>query len=239
MPNNRQNRSIGRPLVSRLHADVSCGYYFHIIIWIWDWPKESHVVVEHLFLSCLFVIMLLFLLLIQNSWLLSALGLHGRNICTDFNFLTYKTFLLPLLSLIPCVCLVQRMDLGECLKVHDLALRADYEIASKHQEYFFELDVSVWCEQDAVDRVVLAHHELFRYVVGHFVVLLKHIDHGALWWACGKIQCRKKTVNEELCLFVCLFHMSTGYQKKTPATSSPRSVISSQSRLQFELATTS
>lgn len=36
----------------------------------------------------------------------------------------------------------QRMDLGECVKVHDLALRADYEIASKEQEYFFELDVS-------------------------------------------------------------------------------------------------
>jgi len=36
----------------------------------------------------------------------------------------------------------QRMDLGECVKVHDLALRADYEIASKQQEYFFELDVS-------------------------------------------------------------------------------------------------
>lgn len=34
------------------------------------------------------------------------------------------------------------MDLGECVKVHDLALRADYEIASKQQEYFFELDVS-------------------------------------------------------------------------------------------------
>lgn len=34
------------------------------------------------------------------------------------------------------------MDLGECMKVHDLALRADYEIASKEQEYFFELDVS-------------------------------------------------------------------------------------------------
>ncbi|XP_075689656.1 putative RNA-binding protein Luc7-like 2 isoform X2 [Rhinoderma darwinii] len=33
-----------------------------------------------------------------------------------------------------------RMDLGECLKVHDLALRADYEIASKHQDFFFELD---------------------------------------------------------------------------------------------------
>lgn len=37
---------------------------------------------------------------------------------------------------------LQRMDLGECVKVHDLALRADYEIASKQQEYFFELDVS-------------------------------------------------------------------------------------------------
>uniref|UniRef100_W5N231 Zgc:158803 n=1 Tax=Lepisosteus oculatus TaxID=7918 RepID=W5N231_LEPOC len=36
-----------------------------------------------------------------------------------------------------------RMDLGECVKVHDLALRADYEIASKNQEFFFELDVSL------------------------------------------------------------------------------------------------
>ncbi|CAI5680104.1 putative RNA-binding protein Luc7-like 2 [Oreochromis niloticus] len=35
-----------------------------------------------------------------------------------------------------------RMDLGECVKVHDLALRADYEIASKEQEYFFELDAA-------------------------------------------------------------------------------------------------
>ncbi|XP_041840264.1 LUC7 domain-containing protein [Melanotaenia boesemani] len=35
-----------------------------------------------------------------------------------------------------------RMDLGECVKVHDLALRADYEIASKEHEYFFELDAA-------------------------------------------------------------------------------------------------
>ncbi|XP_017285913.1 LUC7 domain-containing protein [Kryptolebias marmoratus] len=35
-----------------------------------------------------------------------------------------------------------RMDLGECAKVHDLALRADYEIASKEREYFFELDAA-------------------------------------------------------------------------------------------------
>ncbi|NP_001090408.1 LUC7-like L homeolog [Xenopus laevis] len=33
-----------------------------------------------------------------------------------------------------------RMDLGECTKNHDLALRADYEIASKERDLFFELD---------------------------------------------------------------------------------------------------
>lgn len=42
------------------------------------------------------------------------------------------------------------MDLGECTKIHDLALRADYEIASKERDLFFELDVSdgllpQWC----------------------------------------------------------------------------------------------
>lgn len=47
--------------------------------------------------------------------------------------------------LILTLAFLQRMDLGECMKVHDLALRADYEIASKEQEYFFELDVSLTC----------------------------------------------------------------------------------------------
>ncbi|XP_051969637.1 putative RNA-binding protein Luc7-like 1 isoform X2 [Xyrauchen texanus] len=32
------------------------------------------------------------------------------------------------------------MDLGDCSKIHDLALRADYEIASKETDLFFELD---------------------------------------------------------------------------------------------------
>ncbi|XP_064415151.1 putative RNA-binding protein Luc7-like 1 isoform X2 [Latimeria chalumnae] len=32
------------------------------------------------------------------------------------------------------------MDLGECTKIHDLALRADYEIATKERDLFFELD---------------------------------------------------------------------------------------------------
>ena len=35
------------------------------------------------------------------------------------------------------------MDLGECHKVHDLALRADYEQASKERELGYELDVSM------------------------------------------------------------------------------------------------
>lgn len=52
-----------------------------------------------------------------------------------------------------CCLVFQRMDLGECLKVHDLALRADYEIASKEQDFFFELDVcsitklSLYCKE--------------------------------------------------------------------------------------------
>jgi len=33
-----------------------------------------------------------------------------------------------------------RMDLGECSKVHDLALRADYESASKTKDYFYDVD---------------------------------------------------------------------------------------------------
>lgn len=36
----------------------------------------------------------------------------------------------------------QRMDLGECPKVHDLALRADYEQATKTKDYYYDIDVS-------------------------------------------------------------------------------------------------
>uniref|UniRef100_A0A182JYL9 Uncharacterized protein n=1 Tax=Anopheles christyi TaxID=43041 RepID=A0A182JYL9_9DIPT len=34
----------------------------------------------------------------------------------------------------------KRMDLGECPKVHDLALRADYENASKNKDYYYDVD---------------------------------------------------------------------------------------------------
>nr|XP_022316485.1 putative RNA-binding protein Luc7-like 1 isoform X2 [Crassostrea virginica]XP_022318873.1 putative RNA-binding protein Luc7-like 1 isoform X2 [Crassostrea virginica] len=33
-----------------------------------------------------------------------------------------------------------RMDLGECPKIHDLALRADYEQASKRKDYYYDID---------------------------------------------------------------------------------------------------
>ena len=34
------------------------------------------------------------------------------------------------------------MDLGECSKHHDLALRADFKRASEKKRYYYELDVS-------------------------------------------------------------------------------------------------
>jgi hypothetical protein len=34
------------------------------------------------------------------------------------------------------------MDLGECPKIHDLALRADYEKASQSKDYYYDIDVS-------------------------------------------------------------------------------------------------
>ena len=38
---------------------------------------------------------------------------------------------------------LQRMDLGDCPKHHDLALRADYDAASKKKDYYYDIDVSI------------------------------------------------------------------------------------------------
>lgn len=35
------------------------------------------------------------------------------------------------------------MDLGECPKIHDLALRADYQNASAEKDFFYDIDVSI------------------------------------------------------------------------------------------------
>ena len=34
------------------------------------------------------------------------------------------------------------MDLGECPKIHEYALRADYERERKNKDYFYDVDVS-------------------------------------------------------------------------------------------------
>lgn len=41
------------------------------------------------------------------------------------------------------ICKSQRMDLGECPQIHDLALRADYEAAQKKKDHFYDIDVSI------------------------------------------------------------------------------------------------
>jgi hypothetical protein len=35
------------------------------------------------------------------------------------------------------------MDLGECPKIHDLALRADYEKAQQKKDYYYDVEVSL------------------------------------------------------------------------------------------------
>ena len=37
----------------------------------------------------------------------------------------------------------QRMDLGECPKIHDLALRADYQQAASARDCFYDVEVSL------------------------------------------------------------------------------------------------
>lgn len=44
----------------------------------------------------------------------------------------------------------QRMDLGECPKTHDLALRADFDAASKIKDYYYDIEVS--------DSFISVHH---------------------------------------------------------------------------------
>lgn len=58
------------------------------------------------------------------------------------------------------------MDLGECSKIHDLALRADYEIASKDRDLFFELDVSM---VNMVDTSI-------QCMVNPFIVLMWNVE---------------------------------------------------------------
>lgn len=55
------------------------------------------------------------------------------------------------------------MDLGECPKVHDHALRADYEAACKDKDYFYDIDAMEHLEefiQDCDRRTDVAKKKL-------------------------------------------------------------------------------
>jgi len=43
------------------------------------------------------------------------------------------------------------MDLGECPKVHDHALRADFDTASKERDYFYDIDAMEHLEEFILD----------------------------------------------------------------------------------------
>ena len=42
---------------------------------------------------------------------------------------------------------MQRMDMGECSRVHDLALRADYEAAQTKKDHFYDVDACDYLTQ--------------------------------------------------------------------------------------------
>ena len=52
-----------------------------------------------------------------------------------------KLSLKGFISLLGTCLMLQRMDLGECPKIHELALRADYQQASKTKDYFYDVEV--------------------------------------------------------------------------------------------------
>lgn len=47
------------------------------------------------------------------------------------------------------------MDLGECPKIHDLALRADFEKAQQSKDYFYDLDVSDFCFNNKKNNLLI------------------------------------------------------------------------------------
>ncbi|XP_023324251.1 putative RNA-binding protein Luc7-like 1 isoform X3 [Eurytemora carolleeae] len=60
----------------------------------------------------------------------SSVRFNDHNVCKSF-----------LLSCCPHDLLAAtRMDIGECSRIHDLGLRADYELAQKSKDYFYDVD---------------------------------------------------------------------------------------------------
>ncbi|XP_046404476.1 putative RNA-binding protein Luc7-like 2 isoform X2 [Ischnura elegans] len=72
---------------------------------------------------------------------LMGTGRNGENNRFQVKFTDAKVCKSFLLSCCPHEILSStRMDLGECPKIHDLALRADYEQASHNKDYYYDID---------------------------------------------------------------------------------------------------
>lgn len=65
--------------------------------------------------------------------------------------------------------LFQRMDIGECPKIHDNALRADFEKAQQKFDHFYDVDVS--CEKISHSYFIvhtnILTNNLISFVIGY------------------------------------------------------------------------
>ena len=59
---------------------------------------------------------------------------------------------------------LQRMDLGECPKIHDLALRADYQAAANGRDYFYDVEV---CNMKMLLRKCMDISTQIFFFIGH------------------------------------------------------------------------
>ncbi|CAB3361926.1 Hypothetical predicted protein [Cloeon dipterum] len=74
---------------------------------------------------------------------LMGTGRNGENNKFQVKFSDSKVCKSFLLGCCPHEILCStRMDLGECAKIHDLALRADYEQANQSKDYYYDIDAT-------------------------------------------------------------------------------------------------
>jgi len=77
----------------------------------------------------------------MRAMLDAMMGTARNGVATGKRFTDYDVCKSYLLSCCPHDILsATRMDLGECNKHHDLALRADYEAAQRKKDFFFDVD---------------------------------------------------------------------------------------------------
>lgn len=69
------------------------------------------------------------------------------------------------------VVILQRMDLGECPKIHDLALRADYANACKERDYFYDIDVSI----EKIMLLILRYRSSLTWRLFRFILRQRNI----------------------------------------------------------------